>query len=112
MRYKKHFDKLKAIADLNRLKIIDILSCGEVCACTVLKHFKFTQPTLSHHMKVLIACGLVKSRKEGNWIYYSLEQNNCNVLQEFLSKIFSENDDCICNDLIENCSNSSIDEKN
>ncbi len=55
---------IKALSDGNRLKIIDILSCGEKCACDILEHFQFTQPTLSHHMKVLIDCGLVRSRKE------------------------------------------------
>ena len=42
------------------MKIVDILSCGEKCACDILEHFDFTQPTLSHHMKVLMECGLVE----------------------------------------------------
>ena len=50
--YEKNSKILKALSDPNRLKIIDILSCGERCACEILEHFDFTQPTLSHHMKV------------------------------------------------------------
>ena len=61
---------LKALADPNRLKIVDILSCGELCACEILEHFEFTQPTLSHHMKVLAEAGLVNVRKDGLWNYY------------------------------------------
>ena len=56
---------IKALSDSGRLKIIDILSCGEQCACDILEQFEFTQPTLSHHMKVLMDCGLVESRKDG-----------------------------------------------
>ena len=57
--YDENAKILKAVADANRLKIIDILSCGELCACDILENFDFTQPTLSHHMKVLADVGLV-----------------------------------------------------
>lgn len=86
----------KALSDPNRLKILDILSCGEKCACEILEGFNFTQPTLSHHMKVLIECGLVKSRKEGLWSYYCLDNNNSNRLVLFLMGILTDTDDCIC----------------
>jgi len=87
---------IKALSDGNRLKIIDILSCGEKCACDILEHFQFTQPTLSHHMKVLIDCGLVRSRKEGLWSHYSLNIPNCNKLILFFMNIITNTDDCIC----------------
>ncbi|WP_437344561.1 ArsR/SmtB family transcription factor [Terrisporobacter glycolicus] len=89
---------IKALSDSNRLKIIDILSCGERCACEILEHFNFTQPTLSHHMKVLIDCGLVESRKEGLWNYYCLNNSNCNKLILFLMNLVTDTDDCICKD--------------
>lgn len=89
---------IKAISDANRLKIIDILSCGEKCACDILEHFEFTQPTLSHHMKVLMESGIVKCRKEGLWSYYSLDNNNCNKLILFLMNLTTEKDECICKD--------------
>lgn len=53
MNYEEMSVILKALADPKRLKIIDLLSCGSLCACDILDHFEFTQPTLSHHMKVL-----------------------------------------------------------
>ena len=53
MNYDEMSVMLKALADPKRLKIIDILSCGSLCACDILDHFDFTQPTLSHHIKVL-----------------------------------------------------------
>ncbi len=96
----KNYDEnskiFKALSDSNRLKIVDMLSCGEKCACDLLEYFNFTQPTLSHHMKVLMECGLVNCRKEGLWSYYSLSNRNSNKLVLFLMNIITDTDDCIC----------------
>lgn len=89
---------IKALSDPSRLRIIDILSCGEKCACDILEHFDFTQPTLSHHMKVLMDCGIVECRKEGLWSYYSLNNTNCNKLILFLMTLVTDTEDCICKD--------------
>lgn len=64
----------RALADSNRLQIIHMLSDGEKCGCKLLEAFAITQPTLSHHMKILSECGLVNDRKEGKWHHYSLNQ--------------------------------------
>jgi len=97
-KYDKNGKILKALGDSNRLKIIELLSCGEKCACEILESFKFTQPTLSHHMKVLIDCGLVKARKDGIWNLYRLDTNNCNRLVLFLLNLITENEYCIQDD--------------
>lgn len=96
--YDMHAKVLKALSDPNRLKIIDILSCGEMCACNILEHFDFSQPTLSHHMKVLMDCNLVSSRKEGLWTYYLLDIQSCNRLILSLMDIVTKTDECICNE--------------
>lgn len=96
--YEENARIIKALSDPNRLKIIDILSCGEKCACDILQHFDFTQPTLSHHMKVLIESGLVKARKEGLWNYYRLNIKNCNKLSLFFMNLVTETEECICKD--------------
>jgi ArsR family transcriptional regulator, arsenate/arsenite/antimonite-responsive transcriptional repressor len=70
----------KALGDNNRLQIIQLLSGGEMCACKLLEKFNITQPTLSHHMKILCECGLVEMRREGKWAHYSL---NCGTLTDF-----------------------------
>ena len=98
MNYEENAKIIKSLSDPNRLKIIDILSCGEKCACDILQHFDFTQPTLSHHMKVLIESGLIKVRKDGLWNYYKLNMNNCNKLTLFLMNLVTETDNCICKD--------------
>jgi ArsR family transcriptional regulator, arsenate/arsenite/antimonite-responsive transcriptional repressor len=98
LNYEENAKIIKALSDSNRLQIIDILSCGERCACDLLEQFHFTQPTLSHHMKVLMECGLVNCRKEGLWSYYSLNSTNCNKLIIFLMNTFTDKNDCICKD--------------
>lgn len=65
----------KALADINRLHIIELLQGGELCACKLLNEVHVGQPTLSHHMKILCDSGLVSARKEGKWVYYSLNKN-------------------------------------
>jgi ArsR family transcriptional regulator len=87
---------LKAIAEPKRLKIVDMLSCGELCACKILEAFHVTQPTLSHDMKLLVEAGLVKDRRSGKNIYYSLNEEAIVDLQEILSHIFQTQDHCIC----------------
>ena len=64
----------KALCDENRVKIIRLLKNGERCACKLLDELQFTQPTLSHHMKILCDSGLVVGRKDGKWMYYSLSE--------------------------------------
>ena len=74
----------KALGDANRMQIIQSLTDGELCACRLLEQFSITQPTLSHHMKILCDSGLVASRRDGKWTYYSL---NCAAFKEFKSFI-------------------------
>ncbi|WP_017472954.1 ArsR/SmtB family transcription factor [Amphibacillus jilinensis] len=97
-RYQTFAKLFKTLADPNRLKIIDILSCGEKCACDILEEFQFTQPTLSHHMKVLIDSGLVNSRKQGLWHFYRLNPERSHQVKQFLTELISETDACICHE--------------
>lgn len=92
-RYEVNARMLKVLADANRLKIIDMLSHGEKCACELLDYFHFTQPTLSYHMKLLIECGLVSSRKSAQWNHYSLNRNKFNQVMLFLMTITTEAED-------------------
>jgi ArsR family transcriptional regulator len=64
----------KALSDVNRLQILEMLKTGEKCACALLDEMKITQPTLSHHMKILCDAGLVTGRKEGRWVHYSIDK--------------------------------------
>ena len=86
----------KAVGDETRLKIIEMLSCGEMCACDILEFFQITQPTLSYHMKILTDCKLVISRKEGSWVIYHVNSDLITKVNQFWSKIAQPQDDCIC----------------
>ena len=86
----------KALSDPKRLRIVDMLSCGELCACKILEAFHITQPTLSHDMKVLMAAGIVTARPEGKWTYYALSRDNLQVFYRQLGEIFSSQPNCIC----------------
>ena len=86
----------KALSDVTRLKIVDMLSCEELCACNILEAFQITQPTLSYHMRILTECGLVMARKEGAWTKYSLNMELFDALKIFLNSVTSDKDDCIC----------------
>lgn len=74
----------KALGDANRLQIVQMLADGEKCGCKLLEKFEITQPTLSHHMKILCDCGLVVARKEGKWSLYSLNCNTLNAFKHFI----------------------------
>ena len=82
----------KVIADPKRLKIIDMLSNGELCACKILEEFQITQPTLSHDMKLLSDIGIVNARKEGKWMYYSLNMEKMNDIYKTVGKLMVPNE--------------------
>lgn len=103
--YEENSKLIKAISDSNRLKILDLLSCGELCACDIQKHFDFSQPTLSHHMKSLMECGLVVGRKEGTWMRYRIDLQRANEMMYFLMGIITPKKGCIC----EECGHDSCD---
>lgn len=64
----------KAFCDEKRLKIIDLLRGGEMCACKIQEEMPFGQSTLSHHMKILCDSGVVVGRREGKWVHYSISR--------------------------------------
>ena len=73
-KYKQDVAVFKALSDENRLKILELLSDGQKCACILLEKLYITQPTLSHHMKILYESGLVDKFKQGKWTHYSLSK--------------------------------------
>lgn len=77
----------RALGDSNRLQIVEMLADGEKCACKLLERFEITQPTLSHHMKILCECGLVSSVRVGKWTHYSLNCETFSVFKAYLSEL-------------------------
>ena len=62
----------KAFCDENRIRIVKLLRSGEKYGCHLLEELSVSQPTLSHHMKILCDSGVVVGRKEGKWMHYSI----------------------------------------
>lgn len=77
----------KALGDNKRIQIIQMLSDGEKCGCKLLEAFEITQPTLSHHMRILCECGLVNDRKEGKWHHYSINREVWKEFSDFVCSI-------------------------
>ena len=89
-------DVFRALGDETRVRILLLLSQGEMCACKLLEAFKITQPTLSHHLKVLVKGGLVDCKKEGKWCHYSLNQKNLEEMHVFFDFLEIGNLKCAC----------------
>jgi ArsR family transcriptional regulator len=62
----------KAFDDVNRIKIINLLAIEQMTGCKILEKMDVSQPTLSHHMKILCDSGIVNKHKNGKWTMYSL----------------------------------------
>ncbi len=98
--YKTNALVFKAFCDESRLRIIEQLQHSEMCACNLLEELPISQSTLSHHMKILIESGVVESRKEGKWVYYTLSNDGiekATLLLEQLTVLdehYSINCDC------------------
>jgi ArsR family transcriptional regulator len=77
----------KALGDPVRLQLVDVLRkhAGKVCVCELVPLFELTQPTVSHHLKVLRDAGLVGSEREGLWAYYYVVPDALKELSTWLS---------------------------
>ena len=62
----------KAVADMTRLKILKLLSEGELCICEIMLALKRPQSSISHNLSILEDAGLIKERKEGKWCRYRI----------------------------------------
>ena len=106
--YKKYANLIKVLSDETRIKIVDMLAGGELCACNILEEFKITQPTLSYHMKTLCDSGLVNARRDGIWMKYSINKDVLDTIRILFDDIggkiskgnaINDSEDCICNEI-------------
>jgi ArsR family transcriptional regulator len=77
----------KALADPIRLQLVDVLRthAGKVCVCELSPLFDVTQPTVSHHLRVLREAGIVDSERRGLWAYYYVRPDALKELERWLS---------------------------
>ncbi|MDF2819609.1 MAG: arsR [Clostridiales bacterium] len=99
--YNEYAVWFKALADPNRLVIIDYLVEGELCACKILEQLQISQSTLSYHMKILSESNIINARKEGKWMHYSLNKNRFEELKRVLDIFIEDGANkptvCLCN---------------
>ena len=89
----------KALGEENRIRILKMLQSGEKCACKLLEELNISQPTLSHHMKILCDAGIVAGRKEGKWMHYRICCDGVCALRSMLQELLSPEmlpKDCNC----------------
>lgn len=86
-KYAKTARIFKALCDENRIRILEMLKGGERCACTLLDELNVTQPTLSHHMKILCDSGLVDCYRSGKWAHYILSEDGIDRAMKILSSL-------------------------
>ena len=82
--------KLKALADPIRLRLFSLVashSGGEACVCDISSDIDVTQPTVSHHLKVLKEAGLLTSERRASWVYYSVVPQALTTLSSVLSAV-------------------------
>lgn len=78
--------RLQALAEPTRLQIIDLLRNGERCVCELTEAFGGGQSRLSFHLRVLKEAGLVTDRREGRWVYYTLETEALDSVAAWLTR--------------------------
>jgi ArsR family transcriptional regulator len=79
---------LKAIADPARLRLLSLIAAhegGEACVCDLIEPLGLSQPTVSHHLKVLVQAGLITRDKRGVWAYFALVPGALDTLASVLS---------------------------
>jgi len=80
---------LRALSDETRLRILKLLEHGELCVCDIVAALGMIQPNVSFHLGILKEAGLIKDRKHGRWIHYSI--NDSNLFKRFLILSILEN---------------------
>jgi len=90
----------KALSDENRIRALMMLTGGELCVCQIIEMLGLAPSTVSKHMSILRQAGLVETRKEGRWIYYTLADKNAPKACEMLNwlKKYLKNDKRILGD--------------
>jgi ArsR family transcriptional regulator len=73
---KEILSTFKALSDETRLRIVKLLQKGELCVCDIVAALDTIQPKASFHLGVLKGAGLIKDRKQGKWIHYSLNESD------------------------------------
>jgi ArsR family transcriptional regulator len=81
-------DALRVLADPARLRLLSLIAAGpegEACVCTLVDPMSLSQPTVSHHLKVLHEAGLLDRERRGRWVYYRIRPERLERIREALA---------------------------
>ena len=79
-------DQFKALSDPTRLRLFNLIALkGEVCACELVTPLGLSQPTVSHHLKVLHKAGLLERERRGRWIHYQANRSGVAFMRTALA---------------------------
>jgi len=82
--------RLKVLADPVRLRLLSLVgshASGEACVCDLAGAFDLSQPTISHHLKVLHEAGLLSRSKRGTWVYYAVQPESLEAVAGALGRV-------------------------
>ena len=87
--------RLKALSNPVRLRMVDLIyhGGGEICVCEFKDHFDLSQPTISHHLKVLREAGLIHSRQEGTYVYHRVDPASFGTLSALMERLSTVRDE-------------------
>ena len=81
---------MKALSDPARIRIVSMVAAhedGEACVCDLTEPLELSQPTVSHHLKVLVDAGFLTRSKRGTWAYYRIAPGTLDALSSFLTSV-------------------------
>jgi ArsR family transcriptional regulator len=87
MTYQEYAELFKALSDETRVQVVMMLTTEKQCACQILERFKISQPTLSHHMRILTNAKLVSMERKGKWVHYAINPHTFAQIQTFIDSI-------------------------
>jgi ArsR family transcriptional regulator, arsenate/arsenite/antimonite-responsive transcriptional repressor len=78
----------RALADPIRLELLGLIAArGPICVCHLQEELPYSQPRISKHLATLRRAGLVSTRRDGNWVYYSAELDGLDVARDFIDQL-------------------------
>jgi ArsR family transcriptional regulator len=80
--------RFQALADPARLRVLSLIAAApgaEICGCDLIEPLAKSQPTISHHLKVLAEAGLVTGTRRGRWVWYRIVRDRVDELRDFLA---------------------------
>jgi ArsR family transcriptional regulator, arsenate/arsenite/antimonite-responsive transcriptional repressor len=84
---KKTAQLFKALSDETRLRILSLLTAGELCVCELMATLNLPQSTVSRHLAYLRNAGLVEDRRQGVWMFYRLAEDGSTMCQDLMARL-------------------------